>query len=630
MRKLVFLIFFSILIALPGYGQILDDSTKLVYSAKTTQFFYFDDVLTNTGKKEIIDTSLLNLHNYNFYFKNNILYQDLGHFGTPLNRVYYEPPTSIGKQLGFTTLNEYGYSPERIQFFDTKSPYTKLFYIQGTRGQQIMEVQHTQNIKPNWNVGFSLNRKISLKQIATTSAQEQQMSHYSFNANTSYFSKDKRYTFLFSYTRLEHSQYETGGIFVDSGETKADMFDYKLENAQLYSLANGRTVKTRLRSYQESNNFKFYNQYSLFSGKGLQLFHQFDYTTRKVRYDDDYLYNIIPQYQNIHYYPNTYYDTVSTHDRIFHEVYENKIGIKGSVQKLFYMAYLRRRDFSYIQTNYESNLRRYQENFVGGNVRYQLTDTMTLSGHAEYYLGKDYILKFDLTSRFLDGGYQSMSYSPTLFQLSNIGNHYRWENSFSNTYTNYFYVTGKLKIGNFLFAPFVNYSIVNNLIYYDNNALPAQSGQPVHMTSMGFSAKVHWKILYLENYLRYTQTGGADVWRVPPVFNHGKIYLYGALFKKALRLQIGVDLYWRSGYYGNSYSPATQQFYLSDKSSNFNFLDGYLLGDVFINTQIKRGYVFLKLSHANQGLMQPGYFITPYYTGLPRTFEFGIRWLFYD
>ena len=644
-RKFLYICILLVLISFSGYCQILDDSTKLIYSAKTTQYFTLDDILNNTNdknnkaekenyqtKRSMIDTSLLNLHNYNYYFKNGILYQDLGNLGTPLNRIYYEPPATIGKKLGFTTLSEYGYDPDKIRYYDTKSPYTKLFYIQGTRGQQSMEVEHTQNIKPNWNMGFTLKRMISLKQIGVAQRQEKQMSHYSFAAHTSYFSKNKRYAFLGQFTHMEHSQYENGGIFVDSTQSKSDMFEYKLDKVQLYSLPNNSTTPTHLRSNYKSSLFRFYNEYSITSEKTLQVFHQFDYQTTIVRYDDDYLHD--PNYVN---HNDNYYgkknllDTLSTHDRTFSELYENKLGLKGSAGKLFYMGYVKRRDFSYIQI--DSVYRAYHENYVGGKADYRFTDITTLSAKAEYYIGRDYLFKTDLTSKYLDVSYTSVSYSPTMYQLKNVSNASSWSNDFQNTLTNMINASGKFKVGNLFFSPFANYTTVNNLIYYDSlggEIKPQQSSTSVQMTSLGFHGRVNWHALYFENYLRYTKITGADVWRAPELFNQGKIYLYGHLFKKALLLQMGVDLSWKSGYYGNAYSPSNQQFYLSDKKSNFNYLDGYLLADVYLNAQIKRGFIFLKLSHANMGLPKPGYFITPYYTGLPRSFEFGVRWLFYD
>jgi len=635
-RKIIFICILYLLVSFPAYCQILDDSTKLIYSAKTTQYFTFGDVLYNTNRKTSIDTSLINLHNYNYYFKNGILYQDLGNFGTPLNRIYYEVPNSIGKKLGFTTMNEYGYDPDKLEYFDTKSPYTKVMYVQGALGQQMLEAQHTQNIKPYWNVGFSIKRMVAIKQIGVSGVKEQQMTHYSFNTHSSYFSKNKRYTFLFSFTHLDHVEYENGGILPDSGATKADLFHYKLETPQLYSRPNGRTVPTHLRSYQKTSNFRFFNQYNITKGKGLQVFHQFDYSTAFIRYDDDYLYNLVPSEQNAGYYPNLYFDTISTHDRIAYELYENKAGIKGSAikEKLFYLAYARRRDFGYSQTNYQTfqrNVHRYHENFIGGQAEYRITDTMALSAKAEYYIGRDYLFDFNFRSKFLDAGYTSISYSPTLFQLSNVSNSYIWQNDFSNTYANSARIAAKVNAGRLFISPFAEYTNVYQMIYYNSQALPQQSNGLVNMTSVGLSGKFTYKIFCAEEYIRYTNIGGADVWRAPALFNMTRLYVYGPLFRHALRLQLGVEAFWKSGYYGNAYSPATQQYYLSDRSNSFNYLDSYLLTNVFLNTQIKRGFVFLKFSHINQGIAQPpGYFITPYYTALPRSFEFGVRWLFYD
>jgi len=629
-QKFITLHIVFIFISFSGYCQILNDSSSIVYNAKTSLRFTQYDIENNTSQKISIDTSIINLHNYNFYYKNSHLYQDLGAFGTPLNRIYYTPPNSIGKKLGLTTLNEYGYNIDDVYFFDTKSPYTKLNYIQGTRGQQILEVEHSQNVKPNWNIGFSFKRMVSSKQIGVATKNEKQMSHYSFRAHTSYHSKNNRYNFLFSCTHLQHQQYENGGIYVDSTETKSDMFDYKLELVQLYSQPSGVSNKKLLRTYDRNSHFRFYNEYAVFPKNALQVFHTFDYHTNTFRFDDNYLYGFTPSLSNSDFYPAANFDTLYTHDKVFHELYENKAGIKGSLAKFFYSAYLKRRDLSHIQKSYISSLDRYSENYIGGRLDYRFTDTLLLSVRTEYYIGRDYLLEAKFSSKIFELGYHTISYSPTLFQTKNISNHYVWNNNFQNTQTDYLYVSGKLNYRNLVFAPIVNFTNINRLVYFDQNAVSVQSTDAVQFLGAGFMGKINWRGLFFENHLRYTKITGADVWRAPEFFNQAKIYLYGPLIKKALLVQLGVDVSYKSGYYGNAYTPAMSRFYLSDRTNDINFLDGYLLADVYMNAQIKRGLVFLKLSHANLGLPSPGYFMTPYYTGLPRSFEFGVKWLFYD
>jgi hypothetical protein len=52
--------------------------------------------------------------------------------------------------------------------------------------------------------------------------------------------------------------------------------------------------------------------------------------------------------------------------------------------------------------------------------------------------------------------------------------------------------------------------------------------------------------------------------------------------------------------------------------------------DFFITTDIKNFNLFLKMAHLNQGFPREGYFTTPYYTGMERSFIFGLKWMFFD
>jgi len=38
----------------------------------------------------------------------------------------------------------------------------------------------------------------------------------------------------------------------------------------------------------------------------------------------------------------------------------------------------------------------------------------------------------------------------------------------------------------------------------------------------------------------------------------------------------------------------------------------------------------VKVAYVNQGLVSDGYFVTPYFTGYPRRFLFGVRWRFFS
>ena len=44
---------------------------------------------------------------------------------------------------------------ETIRFFNTTTPYSELNYLLGSKTEQVIEVMHTHNIKPNWNASFN-------------------------------------------------------------------------------------------------------------------------------------------------------------------------------------------------------------------------------------------------------------------------------------------------------------------------------------------------------------------------------------------------------------------------------------------------------------------------------------------
>lgn len=72
--------------------------------------------------------------------------------------------------------------------------------------------------------------------------------------------------------------------------------------------------------------------------------------------------------------------------------------------------------------------------------------------------------------------------------------------------------------------------------------------------------------------------------------------------------------------------PLTQQYHLQDRQQ----VEGYVLADLYANLRINRTRLFIKLTHANQGLITPGYFVAPDYLQMRRGFAFGVDWYLFD
>jgi hypothetical protein len=643
-RRIVYLLVL-IFIRLSGQSvtaQILDDSTKLIYGLHSTSYVLEEDILNGSGRKFTPDTSISDFHNYGKIYRGHQAYQDLGNLGTPAAPIFYEAPSQIGKTLGYNGFNLYAYDPERVKYFDTKSPFSSMSYIQGSRGQQILEGQFYRNVHSRWNIGFtmkSLGSKKVVGAVSTSSTTDNRLaSIFSFVFSTRYFTKDERYQVLANITFFDSKNKESGGIRPDATQPDSGLFSYAQGNSNLYS---ARTLEKRF-------NFHLYQELGITKSKALQLFHIADYRIIEHRFTDvmqggsinDSLF--YPPAQGANKLP-VYFDHSGTNDKILYNLFENKIGIKGRADDLSYRGYLRTKNFAYRDSfqiaGKQSNqmfVKRFSENFAGGGLRYVMGDSSYLNVAGEYmYLakdttsssvGKDYFLKGDYSGRILFGGLNLINSSPTLLQKQYAGNNFIWNNKFQPTNSKNVYAGARIDLKNLFFQVSFEYSLINHYIYYNELAIPAQNNLPISILSLKTLLKYSISNFHLEEHLRYTNImSGGDVIKMPKLYSQTRIYYKNNLFKKALLMQIGFDFFWKSSYDANYYMPVTQQYYLNN---SFN-VPSYLLADFFLDAQIKRVNIFIKVSHVNQ-LPLKGYFITPYYSGMPRTLELGVRWMFFD
>jgi hypothetical protein len=126
---------------------------------------------------------------------------------------------------------------------------------------------------------------------------------------------------------------------------------------------------------------------------------------------------------------------------------------------------------------------------------------------------------------------------------------------------------------------------------------------------------------------KYTTVGGgaSELFRIPKIFVNGGIFYDNFWFNSYMQVRIGLDVYFRTAHFANSYDPITQQFYLQNDFE----LDTYIMGDAYFSAKIQSLIIFFKFNHVNQAFGD-GYFTTPYYTGLPRVLDVGFRWRWYD
>ncbi|MEY3678189.1 MAG: hypothetical protein RI924_330, partial [Bacteroidota bacterium] len=105
-----------------------------------------------------LDTALKDFHHYNLLNLPQRPTINLGGTGLAYRDLLFDPTRSIGFQAGFHALDRYVLRSDSVRYYIARSPYTELYYVSGQAQEQIFRVTHTQNVKPNWNVGVNYNR----------------------------------------------------------------------------------------------------------------------------------------------------------------------------------------------------------------------------------------------------------------------------------------------------------------------------------------------------------------------------------------------------------------------------------------------------------------------------------------
>jgi hypothetical protein len=145
---------------------------------------------------------------------------DLGNLGTAARPLVYTPRMRPGFDAGFHVFDAYRFTLDSTRFFRTTHPYTLLSYLIGSKQQQVIDVFHTQNPRPNFNFGFHY-RKINSPGFF----QNQNTDDNSFNIFGHYNTKNKRYNAYLSFVANKMHAGENGGIKRNGDLENPDLTD---------------------------------------------------------------------------------------------------------------------------------------------------------------------------------------------------------------------------------------------------------------------------------------------------------------------------------------------------------------------------------------------------------------------
>ncbi|CAH0994674.1 hypothetical protein EMA8858_00786 [Emticicia aquatica] len=600
-------------------AQILDDSTKLVYGTKTVRYILEDDILNNGKTFYNPDTTLNDFHLFDFNYRNGLLYQDLGNIGTAIKPLFFQPSDEIGKQLGFSTYGAYALDARKTKYYNTKSPYTNVYYVQSGGGTGRMQFTHSQNIQPRLNATLDMVRLSSSKQYGAPKTREDRLvDSWAVMFHTNYESKDGKYIILANYNHFNHAPIEQGGI-----KPLADTTQF----IDVNNLGNYRDYLSKLTSAASRdwrNSVHIYHQYML--SNGFQVYHILDYQKRRDLYTDV-TFGSDSAAKAEYYFvsPKNSLDTLSMDLR--YRLLENKFGIKGIYRGFAYRLNLRQRLYN-LKSDFgdDFRLKLKSETLVGGWANYFFPDSVRRA-YAEAEIGSNgnFRLQAEYLSPKIKVGFSQLSVPATILDEKFVSAAYNWEKGLKNTFSNNLYASTDFHKGRFSLFPSANYSLIKNYIYYNQKAQVSQTSVPISIFKVGLGAEYRWRRLLISNQMYFIANSQEQYIRMPKLANNTKI-AYEFVYAKVLHINTGVEIYYRSAYKADNYMPLTRQFFLQDQQSVW----GTPVADVFADLKISKVRLFFKFAHVNQGFPANGYYVSSTYPGLRRTFFMGFNWPLFD
>jgi hypothetical protein len=613
------------------------DTTKQV--KPQTRFLSEQDIDRNKQWNPI-DTSLNRIEIINPVYKKYILFQDLGNMGSPSRPLLFDINRPIGFQYAQNPYEAVAFNPYEAKFYNSKTPYSDLFYAQGKQNLIFLQVKYSQNILPRWNMGIDYQRITS-----EGFSPRQYTSHYNFQYYTSYQSKNKQYTLLASATWNK-------GLVEESGGNQSDLLYETLRGTRKVVNPKLNGPEANFASGAEShykNKAVHIKQYWNF-GKPIYQYNEND-TLYDFERTSHVSYTFHAEETNYTFLnagaadstllPHQYYDVgTPTYDSAYFGKLENKVSIS------FFNS--REKQQADSVRNYMSAGIMHQMVAVGQTVFARSYQNLIIDGTLEHLALKNYTLSYGANGAYVISGYNAFDfkadgfisfrlpyfdvkaellmqlYEPDFaFQLFK-SNQFIWNNNFNKTKVvkpGFTLTTRKWRHNASIR---LNTFTLNNWVYADKDGTPSQDNGTFSIQTVTLSKTFQAGKFYFEHDLMYQKSFSQNV-HLPDFGGMVRYYYSGALFKR-LNFQLGFSVFYNTAYYGNNYNPATRLFYLQ----NNTLIGNYPVIDPFFSGTIKTVNFFVKYEHVNQDWINTGFYQTPHYPITLRTLRFGVRWRFYN
>jgi len=152
----------------------------------------------------------------------------------------------------------------------------------------------------------------------------------------------------------------------------------------------------------------------------------------------------------------------------------------------------------------------------------------------------------------------------------------------------------------------------------------SQGTTPLYQARMKASLKLGWFRYDMQHLVQYADQ---NIIRCPLYSSKNSFYADFLMFRNALHVNAGIDFRYHTAYYADAYSPEYGVFYRQDEVQVGN----YPWLDAFVTLRIKQANIYVRATHINYFLnKERRNFVIPHYPSEDLGLFFGVIWQFFN
>ena len=574
----------------------------------------------------------------------------LGNLGTASKSYLFNSVKEAGWDDGFHAYDIYNFTLQETPFYQTTRPYTEFGYLLGGKGEQMVEIKHTQNKTQQLNFSFEYrftNAPGNVKNQKSNSNQMRITSHFQ--------SKRKRYESYLTLLLNTTGSSENGGLInaalLDSLslnnpyelDTRLGISGASFRNPFNTYIATGTTYKKNTFNWRQTYDFGqkdsivkdtivthlFYPRLRLQNDFKVQS-SQYKFSDANpniinyAQYFDFTLDSIAPfNFTDNWNYINEEFSIISYPEKMN----SNQFLQLGSGYDLLYASYPNKSSWN--------NYNIYGFAVYKNKTRNQLWDLLA-SGklYLNGYHAGDYNAKGSLSrilnnkGTFLQISFQNLNRTPstntmgiTQFPIDGFTSIKKENSTILNG------VIGNEKAG---WSGSASYQVIQNYQYFSGGFKPVVYGNIMNYLRAQIDHKIkiskYWS--WYDQFTLQALDPNAPV-HVPFLLTRQRLAFEGNFYKN-LDLSTGIEIIYHTNYKADAYMPLTGQFYLQNSYTTQN----RPTANAYLNFMIKRFKGYVRLENLNTLIPSSNKYGNAYnftaknYPGTGLWFRVGIWWNF--